>query len=452
MSHVSARRPRTLLLALVALACGGSPEGARPPAPLSVRAYEASLFARALDVSCAPPDAQVGVEGCLALVRFNGQLQGHPEVPPSDSHGYGDVWFERTDAQGRVAWAKTLVQGYAPDSRQWGRLLDEDVRVRLRADGSFLLWGSYSERVFFGNGANNQELGPVSQPSPFIFFFRPDGTFDDWADTNNGKELHGRAAACLPDGTAVLGGTCQGDVPLDEGHVFPCGDGPHGFLLSLTGAGGTLGGALLESNRISEVADLAADTLGNVYVSGSFVEKMRYRDELEDLATGGRDAFLMKLGPDGKRAWILMGSGLGEDRGGRLARVPGGVLWTLTASRGARVGAALLHESGHAVALVSDAGAVAWTARLAAGGPEQPLGVAAAEDGSFALYGDGYLGRFTAGGTESWTRGGAEVRGASFTKGALWVAATVLGTEAFGAAVGSGSGETLRGLVASFPR
>ena len=103
------------------------------------------------------------------------------------------------------------------------------------------------------------------------------------------------------------------------------------------------------------------------------------------------------------------------------------------------------------VAEVDDAGQVLWAKAVEGALQDAPPGVAAAEDGSFALYGTAYLGRFTADGTTLWTRTDADVSGASFTADALVVAATVSGGSIFNAPIGPDDGK-LRAALAAFPR
>src|SRR5947209_5449158 len=47
-----------------------------PPSVSWIHAYDATLYSRTLDVSCAPTDAKQGVDGCIALVRYQGQIGG----------------------------------------------------------------------------------------------------------------------------------------------------------------------------------------------------------------------------------------------------------------------------------------------------------------------------------------------------------------------------------------
>ncbi len=132
--------------------------------------------------------------------------------------------------------------------------------------------------------------------------------------------------------------------------------------------------------------------------------------------------------------------------------MPGGVLWTSLVSRGARVGREFFAEGGHVVANVDPTGAVLWARRVPGAHATAPLGVAAASDGSFALYGDGFLGRFAADGTPSWQLFDADVRGASFTKNSLVVIATAIGTHALGVTLAASGDQAVRRALIAFPR
>jgi hypothetical protein len=427
--------------------------------------YEPTQFSRAIDLSCAPPDAKPGVEGCIALVRYRGKLIDNDAAETTVRDVYGNVLFVRTDAAGHVVWKKVLMSGFDPISEQTGGFIDDELRVRLLGTGEFLVTGTYEGRVYIGNGTNAQELGPSHGRSLMMIEFHADGTFDNWDDNGTPDNHDQRALAVveLPDTRLALAGTCHGDVPLDQGS-YPCGPQPTAYLFFLAYDGSTLGGSTFPAStkynnsnaveRPSQVVDLVTDPSGAVWVSGTFEASMQVGTSTPDVSAGEDDGFLMKLAPDGTRAWITTASGLGHERGGRVARVPGGTLWTSRVSLGGSVGAVPFAEAGHVIAKVSDTGAVLWALPVPAARGALPLGVAAAADGSFALYGEGFLGRFDANGNVLWQGTGPDVRGAAFTSATpaqLVVAANVLGTTLFGASVSTGPEGVLRGALVAFP-
>jgi hypothetical protein len=343
--------------------------------------------------------------------------------------------------------------------------------VRLLADGSFLVSGTYDGRVFIGDASTDFQvrLGPSPGRSLVVLVFKPDGTFSmNWNDNAPVDDHDERALAVetLSDGRMLLGGSCHGDVDVGGGATFPCGPMPTGYLLTLDAEGNILGPPPLfaastvyasdqpQAPRSSSVHDFARDSTDALYVSGTFEASMLAGTSTPDVSAGEDDGFLMKLAPDGTRAWITTASGLGHERGGRVARVPGGTLWTSRVSLGGSVGAVPFAEAGHVIAKVSDTGAVLWALPVPAARGALPLGVAAAADGSFALYGEGFLGRFDANGGVLWQGTGPDVRGAAFTSATpaqLVVAANVLGTTLFGASVSTGPEGVLRGALVAFP-
>jgi hypothetical protein len=420
------------------------------PDPSWLHSYEGTLFARALDVSCAPADAGPGVEGCIGLVRYLGKLNDAGIQDTSSS--YGRVAFVRTDGAGGISWTQSLMSGFAPISAETGSFVDEDTRVHLLANDEFLVSGTYEGRVFFGTpGGNNQELGPSTNRNLFMVEFHQDGTFDNWEDTGNGAELHALGCVEMPSTQIIIAGSCQGDVPLDSGS-FSCGSATSGYLLRINYDGSTIGAVTFGGKRAARASDVAADPEGNLYVSGTFNEQMQFGSEPPDLAAGEDDGFLMKLNPDGSRAWIVFAGGLGSDQGGRIGRTASGSLWTSVVSSGVRIGEQTFPEGGQVVAAVDDRGAVAWARLVPDARQDAPLGVAVAEDGSFALYGNGFLARFAADGAPLWERTDADVSGASFTKTALVVAATVTGNKLFGATIATTADDNLRAGLAAFPR
>ena len=74
----------------------GIDAGPTAPAASWSYAWEAALFTRGLDVSCAPADADAGVEGCIALLRYRGELDEPDHPTDSSGSAYGAVRFIRT--------------------------------------------------------------------------------------------------------------------------------------------------------------------------------------------------------------------------------------------------------------------------------------------------------------------------------------------------------------------
>jgi hypothetical protein len=450
------------LRAAAALACSLSCSGDLGAAPTALLPYGANLFVRALDVSCAPPDAQPGVQGCIALFHFQGQLRGLPfETGAHGNDLYGNVLYVRTDAAGKVldGWPKVLMSGFAPTYRLTGTFVDEDFRVHLLANGEFLVTGSYSGRVLVGAGDDpkSQELGPGQATTDrhlFLIEFHADGTFDNWEDTGNGRALRGLSAAELPNTDLVIAGTCIGDVPLDDGS-FPCGDTQEAFLLTVHYDGSTVGGIAFGGDRPAEARDVVADQDGNLYVSGTFDERMKYSTEPEDVGAGSTDAYVMKLGPDRKRLWIKTASSLGADRGGRLALVTGnggGVLWTATVAQGAIAGKTRFPRGGHLVARLDALGNFLFAQPVPEAHGAVPLSLAARPDGSFALSGEGFLGSYAASGAALWSRTDADVPGVALPGAALAAAADTLGSSLFGVPLSGAGAADLGGALVWFPR
>lgn len=455
-------RVGAVLLSCIVSSCAKSPEPTRraevpvpgvggPPEPAWAHAYDATLFAKAIDVSCAPRAADPGVDGCIALVRYRGRLKGS-EIAEAVDGVYGRVAFVRMDAAGEVLWTRPLMSGFAPISAQFGRFIDDDLRVHHLANDEFLVSGTYEGRVLFGTpGGSNQELGPATNRNLFMIEFHRDGTFDNWEDTGNENESHALGVAELPDTRIAIVGRCQGDVPLDTG-TFPCGGSVSGYVLTVLYDGSTVGAITFGGTRSAEAADVVADAAGNLFVSGTFEEQIQFGDAPADIASGEDDGFLVKFAPDGSRPWIVTAGSLGHDRGGRVARVTDGTLWTALVSAGARLGKDIFPGGGQVVARLDDAGNVVWTTLVAHAQTDKPLGLAVADDDSFALYGNGFLARFDRDGTLLWERTDGDVAGAAFTRDYLVVAATAVGRNVLGTPVATTGDDAVRAALVGFPR
>lgn len=433
------------------------------PAALWSHTYDSNQFARALDVSCAPADAGPGMDGCIALVRYNGSVDAGPldgGAFPASSHSYGNVIFLRTHPDGGIRWTEQLMSGFDPIAGQEGALYDEDLRVHLLANDEFLVNFSYTGRVFAGylGDPKNQEFGPTQGSDLVTIEFHSDGHFDNWEEPggkHDGREQRALSAVELPNTQLAIAGTCQGSVPLDTGS-FNC-PATSGYVLTVNYDCSTVGAVVLSatsygSDTLAAATDLVTDAAGNVYAAGWFKGTLVVGGaDQAAFSAGEEDAFLLKLKPDRTRDWVVTASGIGRELSGRVARVNGGVLWTSLVSVGAVVGTTRFPAGGRVIARVDDTGSVAWAHLVPAATGSAPLGVAAADDGSFALYGDSYLGLYAADGTLRWERTDGYVSGASFTRDQLVVAATATGTTVLGVPAAASNPSALRAAVIGFP-
>jgi hypothetical protein len=77
----------------------------------------------------------------------------------------------------------------------------------------------------------------------------------------------------------------------------------------------------------NRVCDTACDTIGNIYLTGSFSDTT-YFDSLKLVPRGGEDVFLLKFNRDGKVSWAKQAGGLNNDYPTAMAVVPTGIIYT----------------------------------------------------------------------------------------------------------------------------
>jgi hypothetical protein len=462
MCPASTRVLSTAATALLLAACSGTaPAG--PPAPAWIHTLEGDQFSRALDVSCNTTTAadagtaDAGAEECVGLVRYRTRIAGLPDAGEVGNDRYGNVLISRFTPAGATLWQQTLLWGSSGDYAMNGTFVDDDLRASLLPNAEFLVSGTYTGRVLVGvhggDSSHTQDFGYQDQRATLFYVeFHADGSFDNWDDIHNDdRDQHALVARLMPDSSIVVGGSCQGLFQLDDEHTFDCGPTTSGYLLTTLYDGTNVGAVAFHDSPAAEVTDVLPDDSGNLLVSGTFEQVMTFATSTPVGGVGDGEGFLMKLGPDRKPAWTVLATSLGHDRGGRIARGKGGTLWTALVQAGARVGVVPFTQDAQVVALVDDDGKVLW-ARTVDAPLTSPLRVASAPDGSYALYGDDFLGRYGAAGDELWVRRGADVRGAAFTGRSLVVAGTAIGTHAFGASLAASGDLTPRAFYAAFPR
>jgi hypothetical protein len=125
-------------------------------------------------------------------------------------------------------------------------------------------------------------------------------------------------------GNLVVGGTFSDTLTLGGAQVASHG-GTDAFVAKYTGAGAVLWAKALGGAGDERLGAAAAAWDGGLVAVGTFQEPIDLGGG-ERTATGGSDAFVVKLDADGEHVWSRAIGGAGFDRGTQVSIEPGGAV------------------------------------------------------------------------------------------------------------------------------
>lgn len=195
--------------------------------------------------------------------------------------------------------------------------------VAFDAAGDVLLTGLFTISVDFGTGA--ALMGPVGDKNAFVATFTADGDAR-WAASLKGDGYEsGVAVAADGAGDVIVVGLFNGTVDLGDMAFTSTSLGSYDIFVGkyskLTGA--PLWARSFGGPGHDRPHDVLVDAAGNVVIVGEFVESVNFQG-ITLTSIGGKDAFLVTLGPDGNVRRARRFGNLGDDIGYRLALGPSG--------------------------------------------------------------------------------------------------------------------------------
>jgi len=269
------------------------------------------------------------------------------------------------------------------------------VALATYADGSFVVAGGFNGDAVFGSGEPNETTitnAGAFFSDAFVARYEADGSLR-WARGFGDVESDdATAVAALPDGSALVAGSFEGEITLGAGEpnetlLIGVGLGDVDMFLARYAADGSLVWASVAGgpgyqwvNELNSLAD------GSCYLAGAYAGEAVFgpgeAGETTIQSVGARDAYVARYLPDGAIEWVRGVGGSDFDGADGLAVLPDG-------------GCAI-------------AGNVSGTVVFGAGEPnETTLVVSDAAP-------DGFLARYAADGTLRWARSGVATAGGGY--------------------------------------
>jgi hypothetical protein len=311
--------------------------------------------------------------------------------------------------------------GHRFSRRIGGPMADAGRAVAVDGKGTIAVAGYLRGRVDLGAG----QVLTADDADGFVAVHGQDGTLR-WARNFGGKgEDAAEAVAIDGAGNVIVGGAFSYEVVMADGKLDSKGADDM-FVVKLGPDGRRLWGKRFGGVDVDAVYGLAADSAGNIYVTGE-VGQTIYVGETKLVGLGAADMLVMKLSPDGAPLWARRFGALGPDYG-RVVRVTtdGGVIALGEVSREVDFGGGPVESKGNRDAVVVSLGpdgSYRWATRFGGTNDELALGLTVDPVGSVVVTGsfddkiefagqtfravglaDAYVAKLGADGSQRWMR------------------------------------------------
>lgn len=240
------------------------------------------------------------------------------------SAGMTDSFVVRYNASGQVMWAR----------RAGGSGFDAAKGVAVDAGGNIYVTGAYEGIASFGTNVLTNST-PTSYSD--IFLARYDAAGNSiWARSAGLDFVHDEGTAVAVDGTGnvlVAGrsalATFAGASVVNAGRIIVAKFSSTGAEVWAWKAGSHSGG------QLDSATGVACDTVGNIFVTGTFLSSLATFGSSTFSNRGNADMFLVKLEPSGALQWARQAGGAGEDTVSGVALAADGSAYVAGATGGA---------------------------------------------------------------------------------------------------------------------
>lgn len=206
---------------------------------------------------------------------------------------------------------------------------DQPRAIAAMPGGDVLVTGFFSDT--FGKEPG-QILQAPGRSNANVFLARLDNTGATvWARSYGGLQTdNGRALAVDADGNILLAGAFQGLLPYTEdgvGHKMASAGLRDAFLLKLNPDGDIIWGRRFGGAKSDEAFAVTTTSSGTIVVAGTFAGAASADDGPAVEAVGYNDVFLQAWSPDGEMMWTRSFGGGGQEYIGGLAATDDGSVW-----------------------------------------------------------------------------------------------------------------------------
>jgi len=241
--------------------------------------------------------------GFSGEIFFKSQYIGETFISTNDST---DIFITKLKKDG--TYVSTRVMG--------GDGWDSSDAMGITSEGDIYIAGVFNSTVDFNpTDGIDIKMSNGSNPDVFITKFNYSGNYQ-WTKTLGNTNYDAIEDLIIDhDDKVLVVGSFSDILEISEDEGYESNGAADIFVSKVNGKGDflwtkTFGGPMWEINGA-----IAIDSKDNVYITGGFMEYIKFDDEIERTSLGGYDIFLTKLDKDGKYLWGRTIGGESEEYG-----------------------------------------------------------------------------------------------------------------------------------------
>lgn len=211
--------------------------------------------------------------------------------------GADDLYVAGLDGSGAVKWLFTT----------GGKASDTANGIAATADGGWIVVGAFVSEVAFGATT----VDAVAKDDAYVVKLDAGGAVQ-WVKTFGGDDEERFVNVAVDvQGSIYAYGLFEGKLTVGKDQLSATGSYDL-MLVKLDAYGDPLWAQSFGGLDNEAAGEVAVDKAGNVTFVGSFDQTIKVADQ-ELTANGTADTLVVRLGPDGKVAWVQSWGGKGED-------------------------------------------------------------------------------------------------------------------------------------------
>lgn len=274
--------------------------------------------------------AASGVQECQSVVvGANGNLfvtgwfAGSVDFDPSSgttkltSKGYEDAFLVKLTPDGKLVWAKQ----FGGPGHEGG------LAVALDSGGSIYMQGMFDSSGDYDPGSGTATLASAGSYDVSLVKLDYTGAFAFAKRFGGSGEDFGNGLAVDASKNIISVGSFNGSVDFDPGSgtsKLTSAGKSDVFVSKLNSAGSYVWAKRLGGSGADTAGDVAVDSSGNVYSTGSFTGSADFNPSSSSIKTltsksGSADIFVSKLTSAGSYSWAAAIGTNGEDKGNGIA-------------------------------------------------------------------------------------------------------------------------------------
>ena len=266
------------------------------------------------DISDQPRAIGSFANGDILLTGYFLNRLGAGKSATLKADGGADIFLTRLNRKGEEVWSRKFGGSFA----------DNGNALAITPDGDILLAGNFQDVITYDIAGETHKITSAGSRDAFVFRLDGEGNIL-WAESfgGTGRDEANRVVAGK-DGSVVIAGTFEDTAMVGQRTAKMTSHGyADAFLIAFDANGEVRWSRQIAGSNREYVSGLVADSVGNLFLSGNFLDELQLPDGRSLTSQGSADIFLLRFNAEGDQQWARRVGGIDNDESFDLAITPG---------------------------------------------------------------------------------------------------------------------------------